>query len=150
MTLEVAPLPDTEQLLWEFLRAQPEVTDLVAPERILSVIGSDFSFGAPFIRYRRIGGAPAIQRPLVADQPRIQIDCYAGTKSQTYRLASVVQAVIGARLVGAHPLGTVSRIEYGALSFAPDPDLATQGSGNRPRYIFDVRPIVKPPANPPA
>lgn len=146
---ELLLLPDAEQLLWAWLRDQPEVTTLVAAERIISVVPDKFSFGAPFVRYQRVGGLPTIRQPLVADQARIQIDCYSGTKSQTKQLAETIRACADTRLVGSHALGTVSRVEYGSLAFAPDESLATVNGGSRPRYTFDLRITVKIPANPP-
>lgn len=147
---ELLLLPDAEQLLWPWLRDQSEITDLVAPERIFTVVPDRFNFGAPFVRYVRVGGLPLIDQPLVAEIARVQFDCYSGTKSQCKLLAETIRAAAAARLIGSHALGTVSRVQYGALAYAPDDSLATENGGSRPRYTFDLRITVKVPANPPA
>lgn len=145
---ELLLLPDVEQLLWEFLRDQADVTALVDVDRIVGFTPDDT--GAPWVRYRRIGGLPLIERPLVLDQPRVQFDVYGGTKSQAYRLAETIRQVCADRLRGQHPQGVVTGVQFGSLLFLPDDGITTEGGGPRPRYVFDLRPIIKPPANPPA
>lgn len=151
--MTVVTLPDTERLLWAFIRDQAEVTDLVAPERVLGEMPTEFNFGPAFVRFRRIGGAPLSQSwqpgPMVTDRARIQWDVYAGPKSATKLLGETIRAVLGERLVGAHASGVVSRVEFGAMTYLPDSSLATSGGGPRPRYIFDTI-ITTKPARPPA
>jgi hypothetical protein len=141
-------LPDVEQLLWSFLRDQPEVTALVDPTRIVSHTPDTTS--GPWVRIRRIGGVPLIDRPLVLEQARVQFDVYGGTKSQAYTLAETIRQVCSDRLVGQHAEGVVTGVTYLTLIYLPDSEVETQGGGPRPRYTFDMLPITKPPANPPA
>jgi hypothetical protein len=141
-------IPDVEQLLWEFLRADADVTALVDPTRIVGHTPPDT--GAAWVRIRRIGGIPPFERPFVLDQARVQFDVYGGTKSQAYRLAATIRAACSARLVGAHSEGVVTGMQWLTLLYLPDEDVETQGGGPRPRYVFDMLPYIKPPANPPA
>lgn len=125
-------LPDVERLLSEFLRDQPEVTDLLAA-RVYTVLPRDKEF--PLLRLVRLGGYDEqICVPLVIDEAVVQMDVWGGPKALAYQAAATVRAVLSARLIGGHDEGVVQNIRHGALRYLPDEEFTPA----RPRYTFDV------------
>lgn len=148
MSLETL-IPDAEKLLWEFLRDQAEVTDLVAPERIVSAAPGDMA--TPFVIMRRVSSrAVGGERPAVAEDVRIDFHCYGGAKSYAYEIADTIRSAIHERAIGQHERGVVAKAARGSMLYLPDSDITGEGGGPRPRYLLEQRVTVKPPASPPA
>lgn len=136
MTLTL--LPDVEQLVVSFLSAQSELIELLEGNRIYTAIPNEPTF--PLLLVRRVGGEPSVGRPLVIDQPLLQLDAYGGTKKKAHDLISTARAVIADRIQGVHTAGVVAWFDFGNLSWLPDADYTPA----RPRYVADVTLTVRP------
>lgn len=133
--MTVTLLPDVERLLTTFLRAQSEVSSLAG-----SRVGTEAFTTFPFVRVRRVGGFPALSRPLQVDRPLVQIEGYAETKGAARLLTETCRAVIAERIVGTHATGVVSGATFGALLWLPDEDFTPP----KPRYIADCTLTLHP------
>lgn len=127
-------LPDVEQLLSEFLRAQPEVAALVA-DRVWTEIpkaptGDDDRW--PLVRVSRYGGTPVTSVPLWLDQALVQIDSFGGNKRLTHQIAETCRAVLDRRLIGSHDEGVVTGVRTFGFGYHPDAIF----SPAKPRYLF--------------
>lgn len=130
--MTVSLLPDAERVVTTFLRAQSEVTSLVST-RVWTEISSNPTI--PFLRVRRVSGAPAFNYPLYLDQPLIQIEGYASNKATARAVTETARACLAARLVGTQAAGgVVAKVSFGAMSWLPDEDFTPP----QPRYIADV------------
>lgn len=131
-------LPDAEALLSQFLRAQDEIVEQIA-DRVYTVMPERPTW--PLLRLFRVGGAPRLSRPLVIDQPLLQLEAYGGTKKQAHDLIELVRSLIAARIEGVHDdVANVSGFGFGNLSWLPD----NSYTPSRARYVADVELTVKP------
>lgn len=140
MTLRL--IPDVEQLVSGFLRAQPEVVAFFAAgvtSEGKSVthpptdrVYTDLPAGPvwPAVRVNRVGGSPVTNEPLWLDQALIQLDVFGGPKALARDLAETCRAVIDARLPGVHSEGVVTAVRFGQLAYHPDDTYPTA----RPKY----------------
>lgn len=135
--MTVTLLPDIERLLTDFLRAQSEVSTIVGA-RVYTEVPDNPTF--PLVRCRRVGGFPALSRPLQVDRPLVQIEGYAATKGAARLLTETCRAVIAERIEGVHDTGVVAGVTFGALLWLPDEDFTKP----KPRYIADATLTVRP------
>lgn len=88
MTLPVRLMPDAEELLIAYLAESfPDAT-------VVAELFMGFEDELPLLRVSRIGGAQV--RPLILDGPRLDIDCYAGSRVAASTLAREVAAMMPA------------------------------------------------------
>lgn len=135
--MTVTLLPDIEVLVTSFLRAQIEVTSIVNA-RVYTEVPANPTF--PLVRVRRLGGFPALNRPLYVDRPLVQIEGYAATKGAARLLTETCRAVLAERAEGTHATGVVAGVTFGALLWLPDDDFTPP----KPRYICDATLTVRP------
>ena len=141
MTPRLTILPDIEQVLSAWLRAQPELGKLVQ-DRVYTAFPRQKG-GGPMILVRRFGGQPPLERPLVLDQALVQADCYGGDKAQAWQVAATLRALIGERCDGT---GTTPTVYVRACRYLPDETYPSP----RPRYVCDLEAFVRPWAAAPA
>ena len=121
--------PNMEALVSAFLRAQPEMTDLVAA-RIYTAIPKDATY--PLVRVVQLLDTPA-GAPLYSVAFEMQVEAFGGTKAQAWQIASTARALIDARLLGDYPgFGVVNGSTPGALLDLPDEDFTPA----KPRWLF--------------
>lgn len=134
-------LPDVERVVALHLATVDELVDVTGPARVFTATPKDVG-ATPFVLVRRIGGDPAVGRPLVLDTGGLQVDCYGGTKRAAHTLARIVQAVL-ADLEGTVDdgmfVGNVTGTTLGPLRYLPDEAFAPA----RPRYVLDADVFVK-------
>lgn len=130
-------LPDVEQIVSAFLRAQPEVVALVA-DRVFTDLPADKTY--PLVRVVRVAGAPSPRWPAWRDEADLQFDCWGGTKRQALVLARTVEAALVQRAPNhVHAGGgVVVDARTSSLAWAPDPDAAATSGSARPRYVLTV------------
>jgi len=133
----VTLLPDIERLVTTFLRAQSEVSSLVA-SRVFTEVSPNPTF--PLVRVRRVGGFPTLSHPLYIDAPLVQIEGYAATKGAARLLTETCRAVLAERVEGVHATGVVAGATFGALLWLPDDDFTPP----KPRYVTDATLTVRP------
>lgn len=127
-------LPDAEQLVVQFLLAQPEVLAFFpeAPhDRVYSILPTD-SVAWPLVRVTRFGGAPVTSPRQRLDRASLQIEAFGGAKKIAHNLARTCQAVLADRLPGAHTAGFVTGVQFGAFADVPDSDFEPA----RMRWLF--------------
>lgn len=88
MTIPSRLMPDAEELLIAYLAETFPTTTVVAE------LYMGFENELPLLRVSRIGGAQV--RPLVLDGPRLDIDCFAGSRVDASTLAREVAAALPA------------------------------------------------------
>lgn len=135
--MTVVVLPDIEQLVSEFLRAQAEVTALVG-QRVYTAVPNEPTF--PLLLLKRIAGSPVLSRPRVIDAPVVQLDAYGGTKKQAHTLIQTACAVVAERIEGVHATGVVAGVVFGPLSWLPDPSYVPA----KARFVADITFTVRP------
>lgn len=135
-------LPDVQRLLSAALRATPAVT-AIAGDRVYTAFPAQLDEHEPFVLLQRIGGAPAVVRPLVVDIASIQLDAYGGGQALAHELVAACRAEL-AQLQGEQPddAGNVCAVICGALRYVPDEAFKPA----RPRYVADLEVTVKPAA----
>jgi uncharacterized protein DUF3168 len=121
-------LPDAEQELVAFLRAQPELASLAG--RIYTVFPSQAG-PEPLVVVRRYGGEPKVGRPLVLDEATCQIEVYGGRKAEASDIARLIQTLLSVRL---------PRTQLGAFR----PVFDETFNPPRPRYLVDVTYYLRP------
>lgn len=126
-------LPDVEQLLVQYTLDQPEVSALV-DQRVYTELPAAKTF--PAVRISRYSGAPAIGRPLWLDAALVQVDCWGGPKRLAWQIAETIRAVWADGLVGTHPEGVVSSVDFGEFRDAPDDTEPPAAGKARPRFLF--------------
>ena len=95
-------LPDAERIVTDFLRAQPELGDML-DGRIYTVLPANPSW--PAARVVRWGGQAIINRPLWLETAMCQVDVWGGGgKFEASLIARTMRALLAARLVAAHGL----------------------------------------------
>jgi hypothetical protein len=132
-------LPDPEQVVSGWLRAQPELVELIG-DRVYTAFprqGGKF----PLVLVRRYGGTPPLPRPLVLDLALIQADVYGGTKAQAWEVAATMRWLVSERARGSAGNPT---IEPGSVRFEVDEAFDEP----RPRYICDLTAYIRPWAAP--
>lgn len=135
--MSVVLLPNVEALVSQFLRDQDEIADLVA-DRVYTALPKSPEW--PLLRLQRVAGGPVTHRPLHLDAAIVQLDAYGGSKAAALELVETARAVIADRIEGVHDLGVVTGVQFGPLSWLPDPVY----SPARPRYVADVTLFVHP------
>lgn len=135
-------LVDVEALLANFLRAQEEVTALVA-DRVWTDLPNSRSF--PLVLLQRIGGSMAINRPAAyLDRSVVQLDSYGGTHKQAFTVMATCCAVLSDRLVGPHPEGVVTGVQVDGIGYLPDPESDDEAGHARPRFNTTVTVLTHP------
>lgn len=140
---DLAPaLPDAEQLLVAFLLAQDEIVDAIPHDdhvaRVYTVLPEKPTW--PLLRLTRVAGSPVVQRPLVLDNPIIQVEAYGGSKKQARDLIELVRSLVAERIDGVHETGVVTAYGFGSLAWLPD----NSYEPSRARYVADVQLWVRP------
>jgi len=108
---------DVERLTSTFLRARPEMTALVE-DRVYTEIPNRATF--PLFRLTLIGGNSVTSRPLYLDQSTLQLDAYGGPKVMARQIMDTARSALDLDLVGAHPEGVVTGVEFAGLRYLPD------------------------------
>lgn len=120
---------DVERLLSAWLRARPDMTDLVA-DRVHTVMPNRAVF--PFLKITQVAGTPVFSRPLYLDESYIQLDAYGGPKVLARQIIDTARAAMAEEFLGSHPgVGVVTSVRFGDLSYLPD-DIYEPA---QPRYI---------------
>lgn len=120
---------DVERLLSSWLRARPDITDLVA-DRVHTVMPNRATF--PFVKITQLGGSPVFSRPLYLDEAYLQVDAYGGPKVLARQIIDTVRAAMAEEFLGTHAgVGVVTSVRFGALSYLPDEIYEPA----QPRYI---------------
>lgn len=140
--MTVALLPDVEQMLVNFTKAQPEVVALVAPADIVTELPKNKTF--PAVRINRYSSVPVLGRPLWLDAALIHVDVWGGPKKLAWEIAETIRAVWAARLPGAHTEGVVSSVDFGELADQADDLAPTDTGAARPRFFFTATVRVHP------
>jgi hypothetical protein len=135
-------IPDAEELLSVFLKAQPEMAGVAV---FRNLPAGDKYHLLPIVRIYRWAGIPVVGEPLWADAALLQIDVWAGSQSAAFSTASTVRALATARLIGVHPQGVVSRVEFGLFRYLADPTFTAPDRRTAiARYRFDTTITVHP------
>lgn len=156
MTVEL--LPDVEQLLSNFLRAQAEMhpffttgvdsagTPVVSPpaDRVYTDIPKNPTW--PLLRITRVGGSPVTNRPLRLDAALVQLEAFGGSKRLAHQILETSRAVIDRRIQGIHPEGVATGATFGPMSYRPDDVF----SPAKPRYLCLVTIYTHPYTPPPS
>lgn len=132
-------LVDAEALVSQYLRAQSEVTAIVA-QRVYTALPEDKTF--PLVRLHRIGGTPKLSRPLHLDTARLQVDVWGGSKATALDAMDAVRTELS-KLVDedpVQPLGVVCGVKFGPLAYLPDESFTPA----KPRYTQDLTITVRP------
>lgn len=139
----IALLPDVEQIVATWLRAQPELAALVG-DKVYTALPRNFENDPefwPVVRLVRVSGTPAFSRPLRVDDAIVQFDVWGGPKKTAFTVAETIRALLADEsFVGVHDDACVVGVAFGVFQFLPDTDL----SPARPRYTFEVRVRVHP------
>ena len=138
----IAPLPDVERLVANFLRADARIAALVG-DRVYTVFPAQAG-NDPLLILQRIGGEPPLSIPLVVDAAQLQLDAYGGPKAAAHELAATTRAVLYELEGAVRSEGVVSAVRFGAFRWLPDETFTAP----RPRYVFDVTLTVRTPAVP--
>lgn len=135
--MPVSLMPDVEYVLYEWLSAQPEVSDLVADRIYKAALPPDVVW--PAVRLTRITGDSIIPYPAVYDESRVQIDVWGEQQRQANRIAETIRSVITLRLNNYnHAEGVIKTADPQPPIYQPDVDATTSKGNPRPRYIVDV------------
>lgn len=135
MTLTIPA--DAERLVSAFLRSDPDVTAVLG-DRVYTVLPTEATY--PLVRLQRWGGEPVVDRPLVLDAARIQIDVWGDRKKQAHDLAQLVRAVLVERLPwGNSTDGWLVRSLASGLRYLPDESFDPP----RPRYAVEMEVFVR-------
>jgi hypothetical protein len=130
-----AVLPDMEQELVTWLKAQTAVTTQTTAARIATELNTATTAG-PALQVTSLGGTQPWPWEAVVE---FQLSAWGGTKPQANLLARTVAAavydLVGQAVTGGHVTGVDIRL---APLWAPDEDT------NRPRYRVDAAFIVHP------
>ena len=108
---------DVERLMSEWLRARDDLIALVE-DRVVTEIPNRAVF--PLLRLTLIGGTAVTSRPLYLDQSFIQIDAYGGPKVMARQIMDTTRSALDTELVGAHPSGVITGVEFAGLRYLPD------------------------------
>lgn len=138
----IAPLPDVERLVANFLREDARMSALVG-DRVYTVFPAQAG-NDPLLILQRIGGEPPRSIPLVVDAAQLQLDAYGGPKAAAHELAALTRAVLYELEGATRPEGVVSAVRFGAFRWLPDETFTSP----RPRYVFDVTLTVRTAAVP--
>jgi len=139
---ELELLPDAEQLVSAYLRANARIAALVQ-DRVYTVFPQDAG-PAPLLLVQRVGGEPPFSQPLVLDIAQLQVDAYGGPKKAAYTLSATARAVLTELEGQARPEGVVPSVRFGSSSYLADETFTPP----RPRFIFDVAVAVRTPVAP--
>ena len=134
-------LVDVEQLLTNFLRAQPEVTAVVA-DRVYTDLPHQRAY--PMVVITRIGGQHLINRPQWLDEALVQFDVLGGTHKQAFALMSSCLGLLVERGIRAHPEGCVTGVTSDSIAYNPEEDFVDGQGHSRPRYTTTVNVLVHP------
>jgi hypothetical protein len=132
-------LPDAERVLVDFLRAQPELIELI-DARIFTALPGEPTW--PSVRVVRWGGWAAIYDPLVLDEAWCQVDTWADRKALASDVARLMRAVISARV--KRECDVVSGFRFGMMIDSPDTTFVPA----KPHIRFDMSLMLRPSAAP--
>lgn len=136
-------LPDAEGVTSAYLRSRSSIEDLVDDHvwtELPALRKGVTEWRFPAVRVTRIGGSPALNRPLVADQPLLQFDVWGGSKSIARRVAETCRAELAVIELADLGEGVSARTpEFGPLAYLPDDDFTPA----KPRYTFDVSVLLR-------
>jgi hypothetical protein len=139
---ELDLLPDAEQLVSAFLRANARIAALVG-DRVYTVFPAQAG-PEPLLLLQRVGGEPPFSQPLVLDVAQLQVDAYGGPKKTAATLSATARAVLTELEGQVRPEGVVGSVRFGSSQWLPDETFDPW----RPRYIFDVAVAVRTPVAP--
>jgi hypothetical protein len=108
---------DVERLVSAWLRARDDIVALVE-DRVFTEMPNRAVF--PLLRLTLIGGNAVTSRPLYLDQSFIQLDAYGGPKVMARQIMDTVRFALDTELVGAHPEGVITGVEFAGLRYLPD------------------------------
>ena len=108
---------DVERLVSAWLRARDDIVALVE-DRVFTEMPNRAVF--PLLRLTLIGGNAVTSRPLYLDQSFIQIDAYGGPKVMARQIMDTVRFALDTEVVGAHPEGVITGVEFAGLRYLPD------------------------------
>lgn len=139
MTDALLLLPNFSALSTAFLRAQPEVTAIVA-DRVVTAFGKDQAW--PAVRVTQFNDQPTIPRPLFHTRAFLQIEAYGGPKALAWQLAETCRAALAARFVGSNSFdvdghtvaGLVTAVDLSGLRDLADSEF----SPAKPRWLFTL------------
>lgn len=119
MTVPIYVQPDVVKLVVAFLRAQTEVTALIAAAQIRGQVGDNPTF--PLVRVTRITDTGAVPEPPLLDQVQVQIDVWGGNNRQAERLAATIKAALVWRIPNhSNDEGVVTKAVTRGMSNSPD------------------------------
>lgn len=130
---------DAEQLLSVWLRANEDVTELVA-DRIYTELPRDKMW--PAVRITRYDGRAVHPRPRWLEEVNLQVEVFGGRKTEAYDIADTIAQLVADELVGGHDLGVVTWVGEIGNRYLPDDTFRPA----KPRYILDfpvrTRPVI--------
>lgn len=128
---------DAERLVSQFLRQDPDVAAVLG-DRVYTIMPQHPEW--PLARLTLWGGAPVVERPLVLQNARIQIDVWGDRKKQAHDAAQLVRAVLVDRLPwGNSTDGWLVRSLASGLRYFPDDSFDPA----RPRYVVEMEVFVR-------
>ena len=138
--LPVIVLPDVVQLVTAWLRAQPELS--AVGSRVYSVLPAERTY--PLLVAAQVADAPVTPRPWWATRADLQLSAYDLTSNGARAIVEQARGVIAARLVGAHPEGTVAYVTFANLAYLPDPGVLTPAGRPLSRWVTTMTVTVHP------
>jgi hypothetical protein len=123
----------------ELLAAFPDVEDLalvlLAPVGA-TVLATPTVITPPMVQIRRVGGTD----DLITDSPRIQVDCFGGTRVQARDMAETCR-----QLILAAPGTAVGPVSVDAARTEAAPTYMGYGDPNIQRYVGTYRLALRRP-----
>ena len=125
---------DVERWLSAWLRAQPEVAELVG-DRVYTVLPAEPKVW-PMARLTRIAGdlIACAEGGVAGDSATVQIDAFGATKASAWTLTRTLQGVIAERVNGVHESVRVLGHTITGTRYLPDPTFTPA----QPRALFAV------------
>jgi hypothetical protein len=145
MTDELILTPNVEAIVVQFLRDQPELSDIVG-ERIYTTLPTACEF--PAIRVTLFYERSVTDIPHWVTAHDIQVDSFGGPKTTAWEAAETARACLSQRFIGEHGYtvgartvsGTVTDVRCWGLRDLPD----TEWEPAKPRFMFTATITVHP------
>jgi hypothetical protein len=135
-------LPDAHRLVLDFLRAQPELVDLVE-DRIYTVVPNERRY--PLLLVQQIGSSPLALRPWWAEQTDIQLAAYGATDRHARQVCELARSLCMTRLIGSdYEQGVVSWVSTLNLVALADDVLVASTGRALPRWVTTVTVTAHP------
>lgn len=137
MTAPLVLLPNVSALTTAFLRAQSEVSALVA-DRVVTAFAKSQVF--PAVKVEEFSDRPIVERPLWLVAADLQISAFGGPKALAHKIAETCRAALAARFEGTqsytvdtNPIaGVVTHCRVSGLRDEPDKTYTPA----KPRWLF--------------